>query len=263
MSKPVLVLMILGTLASACSTAEPPARLAASGNFCADKAAMECQAAINCGNSVPTCQQRRTQACNDAVAEAALAGRQYAQDYAQPCLDKTKSLYAKTAPISPADFAVVDDACQRVLQGSIAVNQACPKSDYDCSGKLICDKGFCANAVTKQATEPCANPGETCAKGSYCAPLASGVSVCQAKKAKGATCSSTDKAIGPCLEDFRCTTELLSTTCSDRIASGGACTPGADECAVAAPYCDVAAKKCVPGAIFGPSATELCKGYGG
>ena len=258
-----LAMVTLAGALAACGSEEAPPRLASSANFCADKASAECKAAVNCGNPVPACQAQRTKACTDLVAASTAAGRKYSMDFAQACLDKTGALYAKTTPLSPDDFAAVQDTCERVLQGAIAANNACTKSDYDCTGKLVCDKGFCATAAVKKAGEPCANPGETCAKGSYCAPLPTGVSVCQAKKAKGASCSTTDKAIGPCAEDFRCVTEIVGATCADRIASGGACTPGEDQCAVAAPYCDVTAKKCVAGAIFGPTATELCKGYGG
>ncbi len=253
----------LAILTAACETTpEGPARLAASANFCADKATAECQAAVNCGNPAAACKTQRTQACLDHVTTATAAGRKYSQDLAQGCLDKTKSLYAKTTPIAPADFALVDDTCERVLQGSIAVNQTCTKGDYECSGKLVCDKGFCGAPVVKKAAEPCGNPGETCATGSYCAPSQS-LSICKPRNAKGAKCSNSDKAIGPCLEDFRCTSGLLESTCTDRVAAGGACTPGADECAVSVPYCDVGAKKCFSGAIFAPSATELCKSYGG
>ena len=255
--------VIAGIFAAACATEVEPERLVSTSNFCADKAAAECKAAVNCGNPVATCQTQRNQACVDFVAAKTAAGRKYSKDFASACLDKTKALYAKTTPLSPDDFALANDACERVLQGSILANNACSSSDYDCTGKLVCDKGFCAAAVVKKAAEPCANPGETCAKGSFCAALPSGVSVCQPKKAKGANCAASDKAIGPCVEEFRCTTELLGSTCADRIASGGACTPGADECAVSAPYCDLTAKKCVAGAIFGPTATDLCKGYGG
>lgn len=255
---------ILAGMVTACATEpEAPPRLASSANFCADKAAAECKAAVNCGNPVPACVAQRTKVCADFVTASTAAGRKYTVALAQGCLDKTAALYAKITPLSPDDFAGVRESCERVLAGVIAANGACTKSDYDCTGKLVCDKGFCAATVVKKANEPCANPGDACAKGSYCAPLATGLSVCQAKKAKGAACSNSDKAVGPCAEDFRCVTDVLGSTCVDRIASGGACTPGEDQCAVAAPYCDVTAKKCVAGAIFGPTATDLCKDYGG
>jgi hypothetical protein len=50
---------------------------------------------------------------------------------------------------------------------------------------------------------------------------------------------------------------------TDRIAPGGDCTPGLDECVATAPYCHVTLKKCTAGMTFSPMETEACSPFSG
>ena len=106
------------------------------------------------------------------------------------------------------------DACNYVFQGDGKVLVDACDVKYDCAGKVICDKGFCATSMTKGADQPCSNPGEVCATGNYCTVNTAGLLVCTAKAMTGATCSATI----PCLETLRCS----GGTCTDRVAAGAA-----------------------------------------
>ena len=84
-------------------------------------------------------------------------------------MNKTNAVYAKalSSQATPTDLADMDDVCAYVFQGDSTTT--CTVK-YDCAGNKICDKGFCADKVTKNKGQPCGNPGEVCATGSYCAP---------------------------------------------------------------------------------------------
>ncbi len=60
------------------------------------------------------------------------------------------------------------DLCNYVFQGDgETLTDACDVK-YDCEGKVICDKGFCATTMTKGADQPCSDPGAVCSTGNYC-----------------------------------------------------------------------------------------------
>ena len=169
-------------------------------------------------------------------------------------------------PITPAEVAAVDDNCARVMAGAAKLLEECPSGTYQCSGKLVCDKGFCANTTIRTKGQPCANPGDICAAGSHCATdPAKNVLVCLADLVKGDACTPHGKTDGPgpCLATLQCNGQGATGLCEDRIGSGGPCTPGQDQCVAAAPYCHPTLKKCTAGMSFSPMETDTCKPFGG
>ena len=192
--------------------------------------------------------------CTEFASAAKASGkRKFVEGNVAACINMATAAYAKTSPITPADTADIDEACNYVFQGTGEVQIAECTVKYDCAGRVVCDKGFCANAVTSAVNTPCAGPGAVCAAGSYCAPNASGNLVCTAKGIAGATCSATV----PCLETLRC-----AGTCGERLPMNSACTSN-DDCATTAPYCDpYQGNVCFSGLFFAPNSTS-CADYGG
>ncbi len=221
--------------------------------FCEAKGEEECQVAPRCGVTEASCLAARKAECLRVVAASTTAVRQYRPGHAQACIDKTRSVYQANV-ITPADFAVLNDVCARVVQGEVKAQAACTVS-YDCEKSLICDKMFCASRVVKSGGQPCASAGEVCAAGSYCSG-AGAAQQCAAKKAMGDACNP---AL-PCLETLRCHPTL--NTCQPRLALGEACV-SSDDCAAAAPFCDpFNGNKCSPGLSFASMAPS-CGAYGG
>lgn len=238
-----------------CSTEETePEPYPSADVFCSARAENECQEATRCGTNVDQCKRQRAEMCLAAAADAKAKGRLYVPAAAKDCVEKTKGLYAN-GTIKPADQKPVDEACSMVFRGEAKKNGTC-QVDQDCVSDLVCDKKFCSTKTVKNESEPCANPGEVCATGSYCGQVAGGPFVCLKRKEKGDPCSG-----APCQETLQCT--VATTVCMDRLPSGATCTPGGDECGSSAPYCDPFVKRCVEGIIFAPTATDLCKQFGG
>jgi hypothetical protein len=223
-------------------------------DFCAQKADAECQVTDRCVTTKDACKAERMALCTAFASAAKASGkRKFVAENVGTCINKTTAVFAKTSAITPADTADMDDACNYVFQGTGEVQIAECTVKYDCAGRVVCDKGFCANATTSAVNAPCAGPGAVCAMGSYCAPNASGNLVCTAKGMTGATCSAT----APCLETLRC----ASGTCRDRLEAGSDCTSN-DDCLAAAPYCDpYAGNKCDTGLFFAPNSTS-CDDFG-
>ena len=225
--------------------------------FCDQKAAAECQVTAKCGNvmTAPCIMERKT-ACLAVGAASKTAPRIFVPGNVGACVNKTKSVYSKatTSQATPTDLADMDDVCAYVYQGNSTTN--C-NVKYDCAGNKICDKKFCADKVTKNKGQPCANPGEVCATGSYCAPdpVTSNL-VCLAKAAQSAACSATV----PCVETLRC--DGLTSTCMPRFGAGESCGT-TDDCIATAPYCDpYLGCKCDLGLSFAAGAAA-CVDYGG
>jgi hypothetical protein len=222
--------------------------------FCEQKADAECQVTDRCGSTKAACTAERMALCTAFASAAKASGKRFfVAANVGTCINKTTAVYAKTSAITPADTADIDDACNYVFQGTGEVQIAECTVKYDCAGRVICDKGFCANATTNAVNAPCAGPGAVCAAGSYCAPNASGNLVCTAKGMSGAACSAT----APCLETLRC-----NGTCGERLPMNSACTSN-DDCAATAPYCDpYAGNVCFSGLFFAPNSSS-CADFGG
>lgn len=224
-------------------------------DFCAQKADAECQVTDRCGSTKDACKAERMAKCTAFASAAKASGmRFFVAANVGTCINKTTAVYAKTSAITPADTADIDDACNYVFQGDGEVNVDHCDNKYDCAGRVICDKTFCATASAPKAVDqPCGNPGDVCATGNYCAMNTAGVSVCTAKGSSGDTCSATV----PCLETLRC-----AGTCGDRLPMNSACTSN-DDCATTAPYCDpYAGNVCFSGLFFAPNSSS-CADFGG
>jgi hypothetical protein len=224
-------------------------------DFCNQKAAAECQVSDRCVTDKDACKADRMAICTAFVADAKASGtRFFTEGNVSNCINKTTSVYAKTAPITPTDTNDMNDACNYVFQGKAKLTEACAVK-WDCADKShICDKSFCAPKVTKNSGDLCGNPGEVCNTGSFC--MSNGAtSMCMARVASGMPCNASTP---PCLESLRCS----GGTCADRVPSAGSCTTN-DDCATTAPYCDpYAGNKCDPGLSFAPGA-PVCNDFGG
>jgi hypothetical protein len=202
------------------------------------------------------CVSQRKPLCLSVNAASKTAPRIFHQENVAACVNKTTSVYAKST-ISPADLDDLADTCAYVFQGNSAM--ACAVK-YDCADKnKICDKGQCAAKAVVAKGMGCANAGQVCAVGSYCAVDPSSTSTlpsCLTKAAQSAACSATV----PCLEAFRC--DGATQTCLPPVMAGEACTANTD-CPTAAPYCDPAiGNKCDLGLSFAAGAAT-CAAYGG
>jgi hypothetical protein len=208
-----------------------------------------------CGSTKDACKAKRIAKCTEFASAAKASGkRKFVEGNVAACINATTAAYAKTSGITPTDTAGIDEACNYVFQGTGEVQIAECTVKYDCAGRVVCDKGFCANPVTSAVDTPCAGPGAVCAAGSYCAPNTAGNLVCTAKGTTGMPCSATM----PCLETLRC----AGTTCGERLPMNSACTSN-DDCAATAPYCDpYAGNVCFSGLFFAPNSTS-CADFGG
>lgn len=168
-------------------------------SFCSALAQEECQAvALNpCQTTVENCTTKRTSSCQANAAKLSAVGRTYRATSAEECIGKTKELLA-ARNIDPAKDAVAKEACERVFTGSVEKAQRC-SNDYECAGSLVCTQGVCYDKVEKQKGEPCGNPGDTCAAGTYC-DTKSAAKFCVARPDQGGICA----ADVPCLETLRC-----------------------------------------------------------
>ena len=220
-------------------------------DFCSQKADKECQVTTKCVTTAADCKTQRVAACMEFAQTADTDVRDFRPENVQACIDKTNSVYAKST-ITPTGMADLDDTCNYVFQGKVEKLAACT-TKYDCKDRIICDKGLCAEKVTKGTDALCADPGAVCSKGQYCA-MSGAVLKCINKAALMADCS--DEV--PCVEEARCS----NAKCAPFVMAGQACASNAD-CPTTAPYCDpYAGKKCDPGLAFA-AGSPSCNAYGG
>jgi hypothetical protein len=241
--------LVAVTLVACSSSSE---KYASTDGFCAALADEECQIAGACAVPKDSCTAARKARCTAGAASVA-ANRKYTPGNAQACIDKAHTYYAAThVPLTPEETAEIDEACGKVFSGTVLKNATCA-STFDCEGSLICDKGRCGDkTIVKNVSDGCANAGEVCDTGLFCATTTP--NVCIAKKKEGEACN----ADNPCLETLLC-----NVTCSPRFTAGQACTSN-DDCAPSAPYCDVySGKICDDGIRFAPGQKTLCAEFGG
>lgn len=237
-------------LAAACGGDDEaaPAKYPNADSFCAALASTECDAvAAVCTVSSDACTNARKSSCSSATSAATAQGRTYHSANAQTCIDKTKALYADRV-LDPAKEETYRDACARVFTGAKKKSEAC-SNEFDCEGSLVCDKGFCAEKVSKALKEGCNNPGDICNKGLFCQDQG-GTKFCAAKGALNGTCRIPEL---PCAEDLRCN----GTSCVALQPAGSPCDTN-DECVTK--FCNPE-KKCQ--AAQYASETRSCKDFGG
>ena len=78
----------------------------------------------------------------------------YAQDSADHAHGSRRHATTSATTSSRATARSTSDTCE---------------TKYDCADQVICDKGFCATAMTKAVDQTCGNPGDVCGTGNYCA----------------------------------------------------------------------------------------------
>jgi hypothetical protein len=153
---------------------------------------------------------------------AADKGWSLVPDAAQTCLRLVGSLYGSlknNAVVKAADFKAMEQACDQVYRGPRTVNAIC-ELDADCTPGLICDKFYCGTKTVVPQGAGCANIGETCPAGSYCAVLAEGLRTCAPKIGLGGACNVST----PCLEALRCPAGV----CAVQLGIGEKCTVDQD-----------------------------------
>jgi hypothetical protein len=242
--------LVGGVALIACSGAnEPTAKYPSADAFCRAKAAEECKVAgPECAINDSVCTTKRTNVCNSATGAASTQGRTYNSAKAEACITKTIEVY-KDRTVDPVKREAFEDACERVFVGLKKKNERCTNV-FECEGTLVCDLekgGVCADKVEKKATDPCANPGETCAKGFFC--QTQGLRVCTAKQKVDQPCHPVDQ---PCEESLRCV-----NTCIAKVPTGDPCDVN-EQCATG--FCNPS-KKC--SAPTYPSETGSCADFGG
>jgi hypothetical protein len=197
-------------------------------DFCSQYADAVCQ--INCGPPMTTCVTYQEGICQTMATQATAGGKRFfTTGNMGDCINKIKSAFGSTNPITPSTQASIDLACNYVFQGKSAViptTDTCT-TQFDCAGttngSIICDpvQGQCAPKLAKNAGQQCSDVGSVCAQNSYCA-TSGGVSICTAEGTSGA--ASACSATVPCDSNSRC----ASGVCMPLVASHDACSVTSD-----------------------------------
>lgn len=229
----------------ACGDDEVTEKYPSADSFCAGKADAECKAAAAvCGVTVDICKADRTSVCQSAASAATGQGGTYRPQNAEKCINDTTALY-QSKVVDLVKEKEVDETCARVFAGTKKKGEGCTAA-FQCEGTLICDRGFCSDKSPKALDEPCNNPGDTCATGTYCGPRG-GSSFCNKKNDVGDICNDTT----PCLETLRCVNQ-----CQTKLGAGQPCDK-AEDCDTG--FCG-SDKKCAAKLVPG---TNGCADFGG
>lgn len=249
----LLTIMACGGAIVACSSSVEE-KYASVDSFCSAKADAECtNLAASCAGTVESCKLLRVDACKSAGTTAQAAGRNYKAANAEACITKVSATYSPKV-VDPEKEVELIDTCERVFAGSKPANTPC-QSNYECDGTQVCDKTVCAAKSETAIGSACANPGQVCAKGAYCAQQGPN-KFCVAKKAVGEICTPDS----PCKEDLRCVGAGASGgNCQTRVAISQKCDSDND-CAASAPYCEPSVKEC---RLKYQPGTKACKDLGG
>lgn len=251
MIRQFLTLMAVGGCVAlvACGSDDEGERFGSSDSFCQALAEAECGNGVSdaCGVTKDRCELARKSACNGSAGSATGQGRTYRANKAEECIEKTKSLYADRA-ISPVKEKETTKVCERVFTGAKKKGDACA-ANTECEGDLTCSNAVCYEEVTKQVTEPCANPGDTCVDTAYCGQQGA-TKFCITKNDLNASCNED----APCKEEFRC----LSDRCVAKLGAGDPCDTS-DQCTTG--FCDTGIRKCATKSFA--AGTTLCKQFGG
>jgi hypothetical protein len=222
--------------------------------FCEERAKREC------ANVVPAClmpeldcMSNRQKACNNQAAMEVSAQRAFVPANAATCLATVSEVFDKlaggTVAITPDEWRKYEADCARVFQGAAQANQRC-NQNADCSGSLICDRGYCGTKKKVNPGEGCANTGEYCAPGNYCSDE-TGRELCTVRIGYGGACSDTV----PCLENLRC--DRADHICTTLLTWSAVCEADSD-CETG--FCEPYARKCSDDVRFA-SGTPACENF--
>lgn len=230
---------------------EATAKYPSADSFCTARAAEECKAISGtcAGLTDEACNRTRKATCDGEASAATSAGRTYTAGKAEECLTKTTAAFSSRV-VDPVKENAYIDSCGRVFTGTKGKGTECSNT-FDCSGTLVCDldKKLCADKREVKENDGCANPGEICADGLYCAQGAA--RLCKPRKKLGESCKLIEP-IEPCIETLRCD----GTQCRELQGAGLACDSNAH---CQSGFC--LNKSCA--ARQYPSATGTCKDFGG
>jgi hypothetical protein len=246
----------LGIVTVACSSSSSGNNnpYAKQSDFCAAVAKAECQEATNCGVDETQCETWRARQCNSGTIIVPLTpsdtlSRQYNPDKAKACIDALNGAFGNSnVQIKYGDLfnkGGLVDTCEAVFAGNVGNGSACT-TDYDCTqmGEVCASvpgqQAACATPTMKALGSACADPGDTCATGTYCSN-ASGSDKCVAAETNGGPCQSNDE----CVTGFHC----VNKACTAQALSGGACATNSD-CDPSAQFCDPDVDKCTVGLGF-------------
>jgi hypothetical protein len=218
--------------------------------FCQEKAKRECADVVPaCLITEVECRASREAACNNEAGIDLSAQRTFSPSNAATCLGKVSEIYGKldrgAVALTADDWRLLKTGCERVFQGSALLNQACNQTT-DCSGPLVCDRGYCGSPKKVSAGAGCANTGEYCEPGNYCSnePRA----LCTVRLGFGGACSATV----PCLENLRC--DRAAAMCTTLLADSSPCLSDSD---CASGFCEPFALRCSHDVRFA-SGTPAC-----
>jgi hypothetical protein len=230
-------------------------------SFCSDWAKGYCQISATCQIDATACVTYQTSVCTSFANTAEASGsRKYSQPNGKACIDAINNAFqGNPTGVSATVLTQLDTTCNRAFTGNQAANQSC-SSDYDCQSGLVCGAipgqttKLCGSVTSKSLGQACADPGDTCASNSYCAPVAGTIPQCVATPQTGGACSATI----PCGASDRC----VNNVCTPRAKIGESCASNAD-CDPNAPYCDLyPPAACTTGLGFARGSAD-CKGIGG
>jgi hypothetical protein len=248
---PRRLLMLAPLLATGCGTEDKP--LTAS-DFITQYAQNVC-AGVSPACLVPmdTCTAIQSAARSQTAQDAAGQGWLFVPAAAQTCLGLVASVYGSlktSAVVKASDFKAMVYACDQVYRGPRTANATCA-FDEDCTPGLICDKLHCGTKSVVPQGAGCANIGETCPAGSYCAASAEGIRICASRIGLGGACGEST----PCSETLRC----LAGTCTAQLGIGEKCTVDQD---CASKFCEPYAYLCADDVRFA-NHSAACVAMGG
>ena len=240
-------------------------------SFCNGVARAQCSKSVltRCGFSGEdntACVSEVTRACVNKDSEITRDVKNtsnYRKDNADACIKAVETAYAKDL-IAAADHQTIRTSCDPVFRGKNTAGFEC-ESDLDCDNDLSCyrgdlsaAKGTCQKANTKAKGDDCNSSGDICGKGLYCTATDK---ICGGRPdAAGKECAATK----PCIETLSCTgidPDTLKGTCSEKTATGAACTSDS-ECKSG--FCALvgADKKCLENFSFG-TGSPSCENFDG
>ena len=274
---PILIALLAGLSVASCGGSSAPANL----DEFLDRFLTElCRISLTCGSmpDMATCRaslQLETSDILQAKADIAAGTTRFDSAKAAACLEWAHGLYASACTLSSTPLPLLNDACDELVVGTVADDNAYFQSTEYTSGKCEhpntcaspqCCVGTCG---AKPAPVPvggdCSTllPDQYCVNGSYCVPTSA---TCVApSKVAGSACSSSIDCAPPLFCDLD--SAAGAGTCQPPAATGAPCNPnvGYGACDDLHDFCDTATSTCTPAAAVGAPCDPLqvlsCVGY--
>ena len=264
-AKGLVALAVVAASSCESSSNDPsPLSLAA---FLSGAMDVTCAANVDCGlyPDTATCRTSTAQNAGQIQADVATGIVKYDGVAAAACLFGISLSISPTCRLSDPT-SLQPSTCPKVFTGTVADDGPCFTGDECISGE--CDRSNCATtccagtcvpptqspsgtiAVGAQLVDDCVQLDEECAAGTACILTTVGAfaTVCATPPGEGAPCGGT--ASCDLRGDF---CDPATMTCTPRVAVGGTCVTGGDDCVLYA-SCDAASMKCAAR----PRAGDVC-----